>query len=89
MSKFFNETKIEQLSKKLINTIPDNYDILRDEIEENFKSLLSTTFSKMDLVTREEFDIQVAVLARTRKKLEDLETILSSLEKNDPKKNRG
>ena len=43
----------------------------------------------MDLVTREEFDIQVAVLARTRKKLEDLETILSSLEKNDPKKNRG
>ena len=89
MSKFFNETKIEQLSKKLINTIPDNYDILRDEIEENFKSLLSTTFSKMDLVTREEFDIQVAVLARTRKKLEDLETILSSLGKNDPKKNRG
>ena len=89
MSKFFNETKIEQLSKKLINTLPDNYDILRDEIEENFKSLLSTTFSKMDLVTREEFDIQVAVLARTRKKLEDLETILSSLEKNDPKKNRG
>ena len=89
MSKFFNETKIEQLSKKLINTIPDNYDILRDEIEENFKSLLSTTFSKMDLVTREEFDIQVAVLARTRKKLEDLETILSSLEKNNPKKNRG
>jgi len=50
-----------------------------EDLERNFKSLLQTGLEKMDLVTREEFDIQVAVLARTREKLEILEAKLAEM----------
>ena len=50
------------------------------DIEKNVKAMLSQGFAKLDLVTREEFDIQAQVLARTRAKLEALETRLAELE---------
>ncbi len=50
------------------------------DIEKNVKAMLSQGFSKLDLVTREEFDIQAQVLARTRAKLEALEARLTDLE---------
>ena len=81
MSKFFDQRKIDELSKKLAEAIPENYQIIKGDLEENFKSLLNTGLSKMDLVTREEFDLQVSVLARTRKKLEDLEQAISETNK--------
>ncbi|MBI79100.1 MAG: accessory factor UbiK family protein [Pseudomonadota bacterium] len=83
MSKFFDQRKIDELSKKLAEAIPENYQIIKSDLEENFKSLLNTGLSKMDLVTREEFDLQVSVLARTRKKLEDLEQAISEANKKN------
>ena len=50
------------------------------DIEKNVKGLMQQGFQKMDLVTREEFDIQVQVLAKTRAKLEDLEAKIAALE---------
>lgn len=51
------------------------------DVEKNLRALLSSTFSRLDLVTREEFDIQQAVLGRTREKLERMEARLAEMEK--------
>lgn len=53
---------------------------MREDLEQNFRSVLQSSLSRLDLVTREEFDVQQAVLARTREKLEALELRLESLE---------
>ena len=53
------------------------------DIEKNVRALLSTFFTKLDLVSREEFDIQAQVLQRTREKLEALEARVSRLEASD------
>ena len=50
------------------------------DMEKNFKAMMSQGFSKLDLVTREEFDVQMQVLARTREKLEALEVRVAELE---------
>jgi BMFP domain-containing protein YqiC len=50
------------------------------DVQKNMKAMLSSTFSQLDLVTREEFDIQTEVLKRTREKLGTLETRLAALE---------
>ncbi len=52
------------------------------DLEKNVRSLMTQGFQKMDLVTREEFDIQTQVLAKTRAKLEELEAKVAALEKN-------
>lgn len=52
------------------------------DLEKNMRALLSSTFARLDLVTREEFDVQREVLARTREKLDKLEAKLAALEKN-------
>jgi len=51
------------------------------DVEKNVRSLMTQGFQKLDLVTREEFDLQAQVLARTRAKLEELETKVLALEK--------
>ncbi|MCB1844762.1 MAG: accessory factor UbiK family protein, partial [Halioglobus sp.] len=52
-----------------------------DDLEENFRTVLKSSLQRMDLVTREEFEVQEAVLARTREKLEALEARLTDYEK--------
>ena len=52
------------------------------DIEKNMKAMLTAMFARLDLVTREEFDLQVAVLQRTREKLEALEARLAEADKN-------
>lgn len=59
------------------------------DIEKNAKALLSTFFSKLDLVSREEFDIQAQVLLRTREKLKALEARLDEFEKSSEKSKAG
>ena len=54
------------------------------DVEKNVKTLLGSTFGKLDLVTREEFDIQQQVLIKTREKLAALEARLAKLEAADP-----
>jgi BMFP domain-containing protein YqiC len=51
------------------------------DLEKNVRSLMTQGFQKLDLVTREEFDLQTQVLAKTRAKLEELEAKVSALEK--------
>lgn len=51
------------------------------DIEKNVRALMSSAFSRLDLVTREEFDVQQEVLARTRSKLEEMQARISELEK--------
>jgi BMFP domain-containing protein YqiC len=53
------------------------------DLEKNLRALLQSAFSRLDLVTREEFDVQREVLARTRAKLAELEAKLAELEKRD------
>lgn len=72
-----NAKIFEELSAKLSEAA--NKSPAKD-IEKNMRALLTQGFSKLDLVTREEFDIQMQVLARTREKLEKLEALVAELE---------
>ena len=72
--------QIEGLARQLAEAVPRNLRALGEDLEKNFRSLLLAGFERMDLVTREEFDLQAAVLERTREKLEALEARLASLE---------
>jgi len=75
---------IDKLAKSLADVLPDSLRAIRDDLEENFRSVLRAGIGKLDLVTREEFEVQQAVLARTRAKLEALEARLASLETSKP-----
>ena len=74
-----NDT-IENLARKLAESVPDGLRSMRDDLETNFRGVLRAGISKLDLVTRDEFEVQEAVLARTREKLERLEAILEEME---------
>lgn len=63
----------DELSKKLAKALPAGVRQACDDVEKNFQSILKAAFGKLDLVTRDEFDAQVAVLQRTRKKVDELE----------------
>lgn len=78
-----NPNSIEELARKLAEAIPENLKQARSEAEESFRSVLKSGLGKLDLVTREEFDVQEAVLQRTREKLEALEARLDALEGDD------
>jgi len=71
---------IDKLASKLAESVPQGLRSVRDELENNFRSVLQSGLGKLDLVTREEFEVQQAVLARTRDKLEALESRLASME---------
>ena len=71
---------IDQLARRLFESMPQSVKSVREDVEKNFRSVLSSGLSRMDLVTREEFEVQQAVLARTRAKLEALEGRLGALE---------
>jgi len=75
--------QLEELARQLAAAVPKNLRALGEDLEKNFRSLLSAGFERMDLVTREEFDLQAAVLERTREKLEALEARIVALE-GDP-----
>ena len=70
---------LEQLTKRISSLIPGDVRHMQDDIESNIHSLLQSTLTKMNLVTREEFDVQSAVLQRTREKLEQLEQQVANL----------
>ena len=77
-----NEETLNGLARRLAEAIPKNVKTAGEDIERNFRSVLSSGLGKMNLVSREEFDIQAAVLRRTREKLEALEAKLAELEQD-------
>lgn len=70
----------EKLAKKLYESLPPALHQPKSEIEKHFKAILQAEFHKMDLVTRQEFDVQTKILEKCRLKLAQLEQQLS--EKN-------
>ena len=74
-----NTHTIEDLVNSLTSQLPSGLSDLKKETENNIRAILQQQFTKLDLVTREEFDVQSAVLARTRAKLEALEKTIADL----------
>ena len=80
----FDPRMIDDLARRLAGAVPENVSSLRRDLEQNFKGVLQAQLAKLDLVTREEFDVQSAVLKRTREKLAALEQRLAALEGPGP-----
>jgi BMFP domain-containing protein YqiC len=74
---------IDDLARRLAGSVPESVTAMRRDLEQNFKGVLQSGLARFDLVTREEFDVQTAVLRRTRAKLADLEKRLAELENGD------
>jgi hypothetical protein len=73
-----NPQNIEQVLDSLRRAVPGG---LAQEVEKNLRAALTAALAKLDLVTREELEVQAAVLARTRARLEELEKQVAELEK--------
>ena len=77
------EKYLNKIIRKLKETIPNDVEVLKNDIEQNFQSAINAKIKKLDLVTREEFEIQEKVLQRTREKLEQLEEQMDVLRKTE------
>ncbi len=72
----------DDLARRFAESVPPGLRQFQGELEKNAHAVLQAAFAKMDLVTREEFDVQTQVLARTRAKLEALELQVKALEQH-------
>jgi BMFP domain-containing protein YqiC len=81
----FDPKSLEQLARSLADAVPPGLAAFRDDLERNFRAVLQSGLAKLDLVSRQEFDIQSAVLRRSRERLEELERRIAALEKNPQK----
>ncbi len=77
----FDPKSLDELARKLAEAVPPGLAALKSDLEQNFKAVLQAGLSKLDLVTRQEFDVQAAVLRRSRERLEALEARIAALEK--------
>jgi len=75
-----NTKFIDEIARQISAGLPAGLLGMQQDVEKNIRTLVENTLSKLDLVTREEFDLQTEVLARTRQKLEALERQLNELE---------
>lgn len=73
-------SQIDELARRLSGLVPPALREGRDEMQDNFKAALQSGLARLDLVTREEFDVQRAVLVRTREQLESLRSLVEQLE---------
>jgi len=71
---------LDDLARRLSALVPPGLREGREELQQNFKSVLQSGLTRLDLVTREEFEVQRAVLLRTREKLEELQRTVAELE---------
>lgn len=69
----FNPGQLDEIATKLYAAMPSGLHDIEADMQATFKSILQTSFAQFDVVTREEFDAQVKVLARTREKVEALQ----------------
>jgi len=75
-----NAKKIEEIAKQVTDAIPPSVKNIATDFEEKAKTVLQNKLSKLDVVTREEFDVQTQVLIKTREKIAELEVKLAELE---------
>lgn len=76
----FDTKTIDNLADRIAGAIPPGIHHLKDDVEKNAHALLQSGLSKLDLVSREEFEVQKGVLAKTRARLEELEKRVAELE---------
>ena len=76
---------IDEFARRIAESVPPGLRTLQQDMEKNFRAAMQAAFARMDLVTREEFDIQSQLLARTREKLNALEARVAELEKAQQK----
>ena len=76
--------RIDEIARKLLERVPPALRSMQADLETNFRAVLRERLSKLDLVSRDEFDAQTRVLERTRAQLEALEARLTALEGGGP-----
>jgi BMFP domain-containing protein YqiC len=76
----FNAKKIEEIAQQVADAIPPKFKDIANDIEEKTKVVLQRKLSQLDVVSREEFDVQTQVLLKTRQKLAELENKLAEIE---------
>jgi ubiquinone biosynthesis accessory factor UbiK len=81
-----NLKAIEQLAERIGALLPADASIIQDEFKSNVKAAITSVLTRMDLVTRDEFDAQTVLLKRTREKLDQLEAEIAALQ-SQPKSN--
>lgn len=72
--------KLDELARGVLDKLPDGFQTLQHDMEKNLRAALQSALGKLDLVTRDEFEVQSAVLQRSRAKLEMLEARVTELE---------
>ena len=79
-----NLKSIDELARRLSELVPPGLSDARDDLQKNFRAALQSGLGRLDLVTREEFDVQRAVLLRSREKLEKLARLRAELDARVP-----
>jgi len=77
---FIGANGLDDLARRLAEAVPESVRALGRDLEGNFKAVLQAQLAKLDLVSRQEFDVQAAVLARTQATLAALEARVKDLE---------
>jgi ubiquinone biosynthesis accessory factor UbiK len=75
-----NTPKIDEIVRRLVESVPPGVRAVQQDLESNFRAVLRASLTKLDLVSRDEFDAQTRVLERTRARLEELERRVAGLE---------
>ncbi len=76
----FNPQKLEEIAKQVSDSLPPGVKSFGEEVDRKIKQVLQAQLGKLDMVSREEFDVQTHVLLRTREKLDALEKQMAALE---------
>ena len=76
----FDPKAIDDIANRLAGAIPPGLNTFKDDLDKTFNGVLQAALGKLELVTREEFEVQKMVLAKTRSKLEDLEKRVAEME---------
>ena len=74
---------IDDLARRLAGSLPEGLKSLQDELQQNFRPVLQSALSRLDLVTREEFDVQTDVLAKARQQLDELSAQVEKLQRGE------
>jgi BMFP domain-containing protein YqiC len=77
---FLNSNGLDELARRLAESVPESVRAFGRDLEGNFKAVLQAQLSKLDLVSRQEFDVQAAMLERTQAKLSAMEARLKEIE---------
>ena len=77
-------SKIDEIVRRLVEAVPPGVRAVQKDLESNFRAVLRASLTKLDLVSRDEFDAQMRVLERTRARLEELERRVASLDGGSP-----